>query len=86
MTEGWEDSPLDKAKCYLFFSGYYAASSASMILNRYNINNRIVRAPVSMRGSCGFALLVDPADEERCCMLLEKEKVIIEKKAYKAGP
>lgn len=73
---------MNKRNCYFFFSGYYAVSAASMVLNRYNIDNRIVRAPVYIRGGCSFALLIDAADEEQCCAVLQREKVNIEKKAY----
>ncbi len=75
---------MDNRNCYLFFAGYYAVSAASQILCGYQIENRIVRAPVHLRDSCNFALLIDGADEERCCRLLEKQKVYIEKKAYTA--
>lgn len=75
---------MDNRNCYLFFAGYYAVSAASQVLCRYQINNRIVRAPVYLRDSCNFALLVDGADEEKCCELLERERIRIEKKAYTA--
>lgn len=74
--------PLNNRNCYLFFNGYYAVSVASQILCRYGINNRIVRAPVYLRDSCNFALLIDGADEQSCRELLETEKIYIEKKAY----
>ncbi|MDO5414621.1 MAG: DUF3343 domain-containing protein [Bacillota bacterium] len=52
-----------KGECYLFFSGYHSVATASDILNRYQINNRIVRAPSLMNGCCSFAVLIDENDE-----------------------
>lgn len=74
--------PLNNNNCYLFFAGYYLVSAASQILCRYNINNRIVRAPVALRNSCSFALLINEIDEEESCYLLENEKINIEEKIY----
>ena len=76
--------PLNNKKCYLFFSGYYVVSTASQLLARYQVSNRIVRAPVYLRDSCNFAVLIDAEDEQRSLALLEKAKIALEQKAYTA--
>lgn len=76
---------MNNNKCYLFFAGYYMVARASNVLCRYNIENRIVRAPVYMQNSCNFALLIDVTDEDRSRILLQREGICIEKKAYAAG-
>ena len=68
--------------CYLFFSGYYAAVKVSQMLTGYQVDNRVVRAPVYMRGSCNFAVLIDAAEEDRTMDILGKARVVPEKKAY----
>ena len=66
-------------QCYLFFSGYYVVAASAEILRRHDVESRIVRAPVSMRGGCNFALLVDGEDVELVRYLLEREKIRIER-------
>ena len=51
-------------KCYLFFSGYHSVASASDMLSRYHIVNRIVRAPAAMNRCCSFAVLIEKSDAE----------------------
>jgi len=68
---------LNSDKVYLFFTGYHSVAAASDVLNRYNIANRIVRAPVGMRNSCSFAVLIDKSEEEMSRYLLNLEKVIV---------
>ncbi len=75
---------MNNKNCYLFFAGYYMVARASDVLCRYNIENRIVRAPVYMQNSCNFALLINGSDEDRSCILLEREGICIEKKTYAA--
>lgn len=74
--------PLNRKKCYLFFKGQYMVSAASDALCRYDIKNRIVRAPVYLQNSCGFAVLIDEDDEIRSCELLEKEKIHVNRKVF----
>lgn len=62
-------------KCYLFFTGYHSVATASDMLSRYNIDNRIVKAPVSMRNSCSFAVYIDKSDVQMCEMILGREKM-----------
>ena len=68
--------------CYLFFSGYYAAGKVAQILTGHQIDNRVVRAPVHMRNSCNFAVLIDVAEEDRTMELLGESKIAPEKRAY----
>ena len=75
---------MNNQKCYLFFSGYYVVSTASQLLAENQVTNRIVRAPVYMRDSCNFAVLIDAEDEQRSLALLAKAKIALEKKAYTA--
>lgn len=74
--------PLNYEKCYFFFSGYYAVAAASEALEKYHINNRIVRAPVFMKNSCNFALLVNSVDADMSSYVLERENIRINKKEY----
>ena len=73
---------MSDTKCYLYFEGYYAAASASDRLTVYQIRNRIVKAPIRMRGSCSFAVMVDKRDADMCYMVLDgcKMKVICDEK------
>lgn len=74
---------MNKKECYLFFAGYYMVSTASDVLCRNNIENRIVRAPVNMQKSCSFAVLIDESDEKECLRLLEKERIGILHRGYR---
>lgn len=62
-------------RCYLFFTGYHSVAAASDILSRYNIDNRIVKAPVSMMNSCSFAVYINKSDVQMCEMILGREKM-----------
>lgn len=62
-------------KVYLIFTGYHSVAAASDVLSRYNIANRIVRAPVGMKNSCSFAVLIDKSEEEMSRYLLNMEKI-----------
>lgn len=62
-------------RCYLFFKGYHSVAAASDILNRYNIDNRIVKAPVGMMNSCSFAVYINKSDVQMCEMILGREKM-----------
>ena len=68
---------MNSDKVYLFFTGYHSVAAASDVLNRYTIANRLVRAPVGMRNSCSFAVLIDKSEEEMSRYLLNLEKVIV---------
>lgn len=68
------------SKCYLYFTGYYAVTEASDVLLRFHIDNRIVRSPVKMNDSCGFALVVRTCDEKIVEYILERENIRILKK------
>ncbi len=68
--------------CYLFFSGYYVAVKVSQILAGCQIENRVVRAPIYMRGSCNFAVLIDADEEERTMEVLRNARITLEKKEY----
>lgn len=67
--------PVTENKCYLFFSGYHSVAAASDMLNRYNIDNRIVKAPVNMRNSCSFAVYINKSDVQICEMIIGKENM-----------
>lgn len=67
--------PLAENKCYLFFTGYNSVAAASDILDRYNIDNRIVKAPVDMRSGCSFAVYIDKADVQMCEMIFGRENM-----------
>lgn len=71
---------MESKKCYLFFSGYYSVAYSSELLRLGGIENRIVKAPVYMRNSCSFALMVNEADIEKSSLLLEQNGVTAEKK------
>ncbi len=68
--------------CYLFFSGYYAAVKVSQILTGHQIDNRVVRAPVHMRNSCNFAVLIDVAEEDRTMELLRRKGRMGKREGY----
>lgn len=62
---------MDSSKSYLLFKGYHDVAAASDILSLHNITNRIVKAPISFRKSCSFAVLIDKEYEEMCKMILD---------------
>jgi len=70
------------SKCYLFFSGYYIVNAAADVLTRFHVENRVVRAPVAMRNSCSFAVLVRGCDAEMACYILKRESITVLKKEY----
>ncbi|MDO4545185.1 MAG: DUF3343 domain-containing protein [Bacillota bacterium] len=71
---------MNRKGTYFFFSGYCMVAAASEVLSRYHISNRIVKAPVSLSGSCNFALLVDQEEEDISCYMLERENLKPRKK------
>lgn len=73
---------MNYSKCYLFFSGYYMVNAAADVLTKFHIENRVVRAPVAMRNSCSFAVLVAVQDAETACCILKRECIRILKKEY----
>lgn len=73
---------MDHERCYFFFAGYYTVATASDLLTRYRIANRIVKAPVTMRGSCSFTVLIDAADKELSVYILEREQIQIKRIEY----
>ena len=64
-------------KCYMFFEGYHSVASASDKLTRFRIDNRIVKAPVYMRGSCSFAVMVDKQNIQMSRMVLNDNMIDI---------
>ncbi len=60
---------------YLLFIGYYDVAAASDILRMYNINNQIVRAPVSKYRGCSFAVMIDAAEEEMSRYILKRKGI-----------
>lgn len=66
---------MDKCRSYLMFTGYYDVETASDILRRYNINNQIVRAPISMGRGCSFAVRIDAGDEEMSRYILRRKGI-----------
>lgn len=66
---------MDDDKAYLLFSGYYSVAAASDALSRYHIGNRIVKAPVRMKESCSFAVLIDKTDEKMARQVLDRENI-----------
>ncbi len=77
--------PLDNRICYLFFSGYYATASASEILVKNHVENRIVKSPVMMRRGCNFTLRIDNEDTDISEYLLEREGIKIMNKIVVDG-
>lgn len=67
--------PLENKVCYFFFTGYYATAAASELLNRNNIQNRIVKAPVMIKSGCNFAVKVDNDDADLCRYIFDRESV-----------
>lgn len=63
--------------CYLFLNGYYTVAAASDMLMRYHIDNRIVKAPASLRGSCNFTVQIDVKDLEMAAYVLRREQIHI---------
>lgn len=66
---------MEEEKTYLLFRGYHAVAASSDLLNRYNIDNRIVRAPINLKQSCSFALLIDKVDEEMAVYLINNNGI-----------
>ena len=71
---------MEKTKCYFLFSGYCAVATASDILQRHHIENRIVKAPIYLKGGCSFAVLVDYGYADISTRILEQEKMKIERR------
>lgn len=65
-------------KCYLFFSGYNSVATASDMLSRYHIDNKIVRAPATMNKCCSFAILIGSGNVEMAkAILADREWKIV---------
>lgn len=60
---------------YLLFRGYYDVAAASDVLKMYNIRNDIVRAPVSKKTGCSFAVRITAADEEMSRYILKRKGI-----------
>lgn len=75
---------MKKKSCCFFFSGYYTVAAASEILKRYHIRNRIIKAPLQVKHSCQFAVLVSEADIEMAKYVFEREKVYVTGLEYMA--
>jgi len=73
---------LNRISCYLLFRGFYAVNAAAGVLSRFNITNRIVKAPVAIEGSCSFAVLVRSCDLRKSVDILQKEGINAEKAVY----
>lgn len=69
--------------CYFIFSGYYKVASASDLLQKNSIPNRIVKAPVHMKHSCNFAVLISADDAGTSMKLLRKDGNLPEKTEFK---
>lgn len=67
--------PLETGISYLLFTGYYDVAAASDVLWLYNIRNEIVRAPVSKRRGCSFAVKIDTAEEEMSRYILNRRGI-----------
>lgn len=64
---------------YLTFNGYHAVYATSDILNRYHIDNRIVRAPIDRaKQGCSFAVLINGYDEEMAVSILKSKGIQIQ--------
>lgn len=74
--------PLEKKSCYFFFSGYYTVATASELLKKYHIRNRIVKAPVQAKNSCQFAVLVFGEEVEMAKFIFERENVFVSGMVY----
>lgn len=70
---------MDRRKCFYFFNGYYAVAAASDALSRYHITNRIVKAPVTIKNSCSFAVMIKSADSEMASYVLERESIAVKR-------
>ena len=57
----------------LYFKGYFEVAKASDYLNRINLSNEIVRAPIKRMGCCGFTLAVEPEYEGEVRRILNVE-------------
>ena len=59
--------------CYFYFSGYYAAVAASAMLERHSVGSRVIKAPVSGRKGCRFAVVVNAEDGENAAAWMQRE-------------
>lgn len=66
---------MEENKAYLLFNGYYDVAAASEMLSMYNINNRIVRAPVTLSQSCSYAILVSSREEKMSRYILRTKGI-----------
>lgn len=66
---------MENNKSYLLFTGYHDVAAASEVLKMYNIDNRIVKAPISMRRSCAFAVVVDVNEGDMSKFILDTKGI-----------
>ena len=62
-------------KCYLFFNCYHSVAFASDALTRFRIDNRIVKAPIDLKGSCSFAVIISEDDLDMSRMVLKNMRM-----------
>lgn len=70
-------------KCYFFFPGYHTVMTASELLTKNGVSNRVVKAPISYRNSCNFAVLTDIADVKYSSFIFSRENMFVEKRIMK---
>jgi len=73
---------LGNSKCRIYFSGYYQVAYAAELLGRYHIDSRITRAPVNLKNSCSFVLMIPAEDLETSRIIFEREKMSVNKIEY----
>ena len=73
---------MGNSKCRIYFSGYYQVAYAAELLGRYRIDSRITRAPVNIKNSCSFVLMISAENLEKSRTIFEREKMSIRKIEY----
>ena len=66
---------MSEDKAYIILTGYFDVAAASDILNMYRIYNRIVKAPITLRKSCSYAVMVDKEEEEMSRYILQRKGI-----------
>lgn len=56
---------MNEKYCYFIFDGYSRAASASEMLKKNGIRNKLVKAPAMMRNCCSFAVVTFIDDCEK---------------------
>lgn len=72
---------MNNTQCYFIFSGYCKVAAASELLCVNNIPNRIVKAPIYLKNSCNFAVVVRAEDEDISHYLLERNNNLPSRKS-----